>query len=339
MLSPMKNLTLRQLRVFAAAARHMNFSRAAEELHLSQPAVSTQIKEFASSIGLPLFERIGRKTYLTPAGEEMLQCAKGITQRLKEAEDAVARLKGVTGGRLNVAVISAGDYFFPRVLAAFGASHPGVAFNLTVHNRESLLRQLAENLTDLAVMVRPPSDRDIVAGAFAPHPYVIVAAPGHPLAGKRQIPRSALNRERFVQRERGSDTWNSMCEVFGRQVSRLNIAMEISSTETIKQAVVAGMGIAFLSAHTIGLDLLAGNLVVLDVQDFPAMLNWYLVHNRTKRLPPVAAAFKEFLLRDGASLIERLVHFELSGSSPRSRPVQTGSPRARKRVARARQGR
>ena len=337
MLWPMKHVTLRQLRVFAAAARHMNFSRAAEELHLSQPAVSSQIKDFASSIGLPLFERIGRKTYLTPAGDEMLQCAKGITQRLKEAEDAVARLKGVTGGRLNVAVISAGDYFFPRVLAEFGASHPGVAFNLTVHNRESLLRQLAENLTDLAVMVRPPSDRDIIAIPFAPHPYVIVAAPGHPLAGKRQIPRSALNRERFVQRERGSDTWNSMCEVFGRQVSRLNIAMEISSTETIKQAVVAGMGIAFLSAHTIGLDLLAGNIVVLDVQDFPAMLNWYLVHNRTKRLPPVAAAFKDFLLREGASLIERLVHFELSGSSPRSRPAQPGGPRARRRVARSRQ--
>jgi DNA-binding transcriptional LysR family regulator len=334
---PMKNVTLRQLRVFAAAARHMNFSRAAEELHLSQPAVSTQIKEFASSIGLPLFERIGRKSYLTAAGEEMLQCAKGITQRLKEAEDALARLKGVTGGRLNVAVISAGDYFFPRVLAAFGASHPGVAFNLTVHNRESLLRQLAENLTDLAVMVRPPSDRHIVALPFAPHPYVIVAAPSHPLAGKPQIPRSALNRERFVQRERGSDTWNSMCEVFGRQINRLNIAMQISSTETIKQAVVAGMGIAFLSAHTIGLDLLAGNLVVLDVQDFPAMLNWYLVHNRTKRLPPVAAAFKDFLLREGASLIERLVHFELSGASPRSRAVRAAPRRPRKRVARGHQ--
>src|SRR6202158_2748727 len=320
MLRPMKNVTLRQLRVFAAAARHMNFSRAAEELHLSQPAVSTQLKEFASHVGLPLFERIGRKTYLTPAGEEMLHCARAITQRIKEAEDALAQLKGVTGGRLDVAVISAGDYFFPRVLAAFGASHPGVAFNLTVHNRESLLHQLGENLTDLAVMVRPPTDMDTVAVAFAPHPYVIVASPSHPLAGKRQIPRSALNRERFVQREQGSDTWNSMCEVFGRQINRLNIAMEISSTETIKQAVVAGMGIAFLSAHTISLDLLAGTLVLLDVQDSPAMLNWYLVHNRTKRLPPVAAAFKEFLLREGASLIERLVHFELSGSSPQVRP-------------------
>jgi DNA-binding transcriptional LysR family regulator len=319
MLAAMRHVTLRQLRVFAAAARHMNFSRAAEELHLSQPAVSTQIKEFAAGVGLPLFERIGRSTYLTPAGEEMLQCARAITQRLKEAEDALAQLKGVTGGRLNVAVISAGDYFFPRVLAAFGAGHPGVTFNLTVHNREGLLRQLKDNLTDLAVMVRPPADMDVVAVPFAPHPYVIIAAPDHPLAGARQIPRAALNRERFLLREQGSDTWNSMREVFGRQFSRLNVAMQIHSTETIKQAVVAGMGIAFLSAHTIGLDLRAGNLVVLEVQDFPAMLHWYLVHNRTKRLPPVAAVFKEFLLREGAPLIERLVRIGPVGRSREGR--------------------
>lgn len=323
----MRNVSLRQLRVFTAAARHMNFSRAAEELHLSQPAVSTVLKQLASQVGLPLFERIGRKTYLTPAGQQMLECARTITQRMSEAEAALAQLKGVTGGRLNVAVISAGDYFFPRVLAAFGASHPGVTFNLTVHNREGLLRHLADNLTDLAVMVRPPPDMDIVAIPFAPHPYVIVAAPGHPLAGERQIPRAALNRERFVAREPGSDTWNSMREVFGRQFPRLNIAMQIHSTETIKQAVVAGFGIAFLSAHTIGLDLVARNLVILDVQDFPAMLSWYLVHNRTKHLPPVAAAFKDFLLRDGAPLIERLVRFE--GPAPPGAPARAGRPRGR----------
>ncbi len=316
----MKHVTLRQLRVFLSAARHMNFSRAATELHLTQPAVSTQIKELAADAGLPLFERIGRRTYLTPAGEEVLECAKAITQRLREAEDALGRLRGITGGRLNVAVISAGDYFFPRLLAAFGASHPGVSFNLTVHNRDGLLRQLADNLTDLAIMVRPPRDMDTVAVAFAPHPYVIVAPPDHPLAGARQIPRAALNRERFVLREQGSDTWNSMREVFGRQFSRLNIAMQIQSTETIKQAVVAGFGIAFLSAHTIALDLLAGHLVVLDVQDFPAMLSWYLVHNRAKRLPPVAAAFKDFLLREGAPLIERLVKLGAPAASQATRP-------------------
>jgi len=313
----MKNITLRQLRVFATAARHMNFSRAAEELHLSQPAVSTQIKEFAAAVGLPLFERIGRRAYLTAAGREMQACASAIAQRLREAEETVAQLKGVKGGCLNVAVISAGDYFFPRVLSAFGAAHPGVTFNLTVHNREGLLRQLADNLTDLAIMVRPPADADIVALPFAPHPYVIVAAPGHPLAGERDIPRAALNTERFVLREHGSDTWNSAREVFGRQFARLNIAMQLHSTETIKQAVVAGMGIAFLSAHTIGLDLKAGNLVVLDVQGFPALLKWYLVHNRSKRLPPVAAAFKEFLLTEGAPLIARLVQWESGQAAPR----------------------
>ena len=323
----MKHVTLRQLRVFLAAARHMNFSRAAEELHLTQPAVSTQIKELATELGLPLFERIGRRTYLTPAGEEMLQCARAIVQRLKETEEALAQLKGLTGGRLNVAVISAGDYFFPRVLAAFGAQHPGISFNLTVHNREGLLRHLADNLTDLAVMVRPPSDMDTIAIPFAPHPYVVVASPDHPLATARQIPRSALNRERFVQREHGSDTWNSMREVFGRQFPRLNIAMQIQSTETIKQAVVAGMGLAFLSAHTLALDLRAGNLVVLDVQGFPAMLNWYLVHNRAKRLPPAASAFKEFLLREGAPLIERLMPIEFATAS---RPVERGTRSSRK---------
>jgi DNA-binding transcriptional LysR family regulator len=323
----MQHVTLRQLRVFLAAARHMNFSRAAEELHLTQPAVSTQIKELASGVGLPLFERIGRRTYLTPAGEELLQCARAIGQRLRETDEALAQLKGVTGGRLNVAVISAGDYFFPRLLAAFGARHPGITFALTVHNREGLLRQLAENLADLAVMVRPPRDMDIVAIPFAPHPYVIVAPPDHPLARERQIPRSALSRERFVLREHGSDTWNSMREVFGRQFARLNIAMQIQSTETIKQAVVAGFGIAFLSAHTLALDLRAGNLVVLDVQGFPAMLLWYLVHNRAKRLPPVAAAFKEFLLRDGAALIEQLVSLEPHGGERPPRAARRAPPR------------
>jgi LysR family transcriptional regulator, low CO2-responsive transcriptional regulator len=334
----MRNVTLRQLRVFEAVARHMNFSRAAEELHLSQPAVSTQVKELATHVGLPLFERLGRKTYLTPAGEEMLHCARSITQRIRETEDAVARLRGVTGGRLNVAVISAGDYFFPRVLAEFARLHPGVSFNLTVHNREGLLRQISENLTDLAVMVRPPADPDTVAVPFAPHPYVIVAAPGHPLAGARRIPREALTKERFIQRERGSDTWNSMREVFGRRFARLSTTMEIRSTETIKQMVVAGMGIAFLSAHTIGLEQKNGILTVLDVEGFPAMLNWYLVHHRSKRLPPVALAFKEFLMREGAALIERLVHFEFPGDAPpaaaaRSRPPAAANPRRRSPTA------
>lgn len=308
----MKHVTLRQLQVFEVAARCLNFSRAAEELHLSQPAISTQLKTLAMEVGLPLFERLGRKTYLTPAGRELLQCTTAITERLHEARDAIAQLKGITGGRLNVAVISAGDYFFPRLLSAFTAMHPGVTLNLTVHNRDGLLRELLDNRTDLAVMVRPPADPELLAQSFAPHPYVIVAPPDHPLVGVRQIPRTLLNKERFIVRERGSDTWNSMKEVFGKQFPKLSVAMELQSMETIKQAVIAGMGIAFLSAHTIGLELQTGRLAVLDVQGFPGMLNWYLVHHRAKRLTPVAQAFKAFLLSEGAELIDRLVQFGFS---------------------------
>jgi len=303
----MRHATLRQLRVFDVAARHMNFSRAAEELHLTQPAVSTLIKQLAAHAGLPLFERVRQKLYLTPAGEELLRCSRSIAHLVQETEAAIGRLRGVSGGRLNVAVISAGDYFFPRVLAEFQHRHPGVELNLQVHNRESLLRCLADNLTDLAVMVRPPPRGECVAERFAPHPYVIVAAPQHPLVGRQHIPLETVLQEPFVVREKGSDTWKSMEESFGIDLGRLRIAMEIKSTETIKQAVIAGMGISFLSRHTIGLELESGRLAVLDVQGFPAILSWYVVHRREKRLPPAALAFKEYLVREGAALIERFV--------------------------------
>jgi len=320
----MKNATLRQLKVFEAVARHLNFSRAAEELHLTQPAVSTQIKQLAAHAGLPLFEQAGKRTYLTPAGVELLGHGRAIIERFREAEEAMARLKGVAGGTLNVAVISAGDYVFPRLLAEFTRRHRGVTLKLAVRNREELVRQLAENMTDLAVMVRPPDGADMVGEPFAPHPYVIVAAPDHPLARRRRIPIGALLRERFVVRERGSDTWSSMQQAFGRRLARLNIAMEITSTETIKQAVIAGMGISFLSAHTISLEMRVRNLAVLDVQGFPLWLNWYVVHRRDKRLPPVAIAFRSFLLDEGAAQIERITDVKL-----RPAPAPSRARRAR----------
>jgi LysR family transcriptional regulator, low CO2-responsive transcriptional regulator len=305
----MKNATLRQLKVFEAVARHLSFSRAAEELHLTQPAVSTQVSKLEEHAGLALFEQLGKKIHLTPAGVEMLRSGRTIIQQFKELEEAMTQFKGVSGGKLNVAVISAGDYFFPRLLVEFASRHSGVTLNLVVCNREELLDQLAGNLTDLAVMVRPPLEMDTVNEAFAPHPYVIVAAPGHPLAGRKRIPVSRLAREPFVVREKGSDTWNSMQQGFGTRLPQLNIAMEIKSTETIKQAVMAGMGVSFLSAHTISRELQAGSLAVLDVQGFPLMLNWYVVHRRAKRLPPVAQAFRSFLASEGASLIEQAIGF------------------------------
>jgi DNA-binding transcriptional LysR family regulator len=301
----MKNATLRQLKVFEAVARNLSFSRAAEELHLTQPAVSTQVKKLEEHAGLPLFEQLGKKIHLTPAGHEMLHSGRVIIQQFSEIEQAMTQFKGVAGGKLNVTVISAGDYFFPRLLVDFAKRHSGVTLNFGVCNREELLEQLTDNLTDLAIMVRPPLDMDTVNEPFAPHPYVIVAAPDHPLAGKRRIPVLRLAREPFVVREKGSDTWNSMQEGFGAHLAQLNIAMEIKSTETIKQAVMAGMGVTFLSAHTISRELRAGSLTVLDVQGFPLMLHWYVVHRKNKRLPPVAQAFKAFLINEGAALIEQ----------------------------------
>lgn len=185
----MKHATLRQLKVFESVARLLSFSRAGEELHLTQPAVSTQVKKLEDHSGMPLFEQFGKKIYLTAAGAELLEISRNIIAQFEAAESAMTQLKGVSGGKLNVAVISAGDYFFPRLLVEFVGRHKGVVLNFTVHNRDGLLSHMAANLTDLCVMVRPPQEPelDTVGEAFAPHPYVIVAAPGHALVGKKKL--------------------------------------------------------------------------------------------------------------------------------------------------------
>ena len=314
----MKHATLRQLKVFEAVARLASQSRAAEALHVTQPAVSTQIAKLEEHAGLPLFEQLGKKLFLTAAGKELLHHGRLIIAQFEAAEAAMAQFKGVAGGRLNVSVISAGDYFLPSLLVAFARRHEGVDLNLSVHSRAELLDRLADNLTDLAVMVRPPDGPDVLAEAFAPHPYVIVAPLGHALLAERDIPLSRLVREPFIVREPGSDTRQSMSDAFGRHAAKLNVALEIKSTETIKQAVIAGMGVAFLSAHTVSRELRDGKLALLDVHGFPLMLHWYLVQRRGKRLPPVAQAFREFLLRDGAALVERIVPLRAGPSARRA---------------------
>ena len=217
----MKHATLRQLKVFEAVARLLSFSRAAEELHLTQPAVSTQVRKLEDHAGNTLFEQFGKKVYLTAAGTELLQLSRAIIQQFEAAENAMLQFKGISGGKLNVGVISAGDYFFPRLLVEFAGRHRGVTLNFTVHNREGLLTHIAENLTDLAIMVRPPTDLDTLNQPFAPHPYVIIAAPTHPLVGVKGVPLKRLIREPFVVRERASDTWHSMEEGFGAALSEI----------------------------------------------------------------------------------------------------------------------
>lgn len=303
----MKNATLRQFRVFEAAARLASFSGAARELHLTQPAVSIQIKQLEENAGLPLFEQIGRKIYLTAAGRQMEHYARAILGLVVEAGEAFAALKGVTGGTLNIAAISAGNYFLPELISRFQARHEGVKVRLLVENREGLLRRLADNETDLAVMGRPPHSEEMVAESFAPHPHVIVASARHPLAKQRDIPLRQLANENWIVREQGSDTRMAMIETFAAQRFDPIIAMEVPSNDTIKQAVIAGMGISFLSAYTVGLEFETGRLVILDVRGFPVMRNWFVVHLQKKWLPPVAVAFREFLQTEGENALASIL--------------------------------
>ena len=303
----MRNVTLRQLRTFAEVARRQSFTAAAKALHLTQPAVSMQVRLLEDAAGLPLVEQLGRRIHLTDAGRELLRYAAGISDLLREAEDAMKALQGVGGGELSLAVTSTAKYFAPRLLAEFRRSHPEARLRLAVSNREAVVRELTENTVDLAVMGRPPRGLDTEAAPFARHPIGIIAAPDHPLAGRKRLPLERLAGETFIIRERGSGTRAAMEHVFAERGFKAGETLEMSSNETIKQAVMAGMGIAFLSMHTIGLELRAGRLALLAVNGLPVMREWYVIHRRGKRLSPAAQAFKSFLLEQGAALIERTV--------------------------------
>ena len=303
----MKHATLRQLRTFTEVARRLSYTAAAKALHLTQPAVSMQVRQLEQAAGLPLLEQVGRRVHLTDAGRELLRYAAGISDLLREAEDAMNALQGVGGGELSIAVTSTAKYFAPRLLAEFRRSHPEARLRLAVSNREAVVRELTDNTVDLAVMGRPPRGLDTEAAPFARHPIAIIAAPDHPLVGRKRLPLERLAGETFIIRERGSGTRAAMEHVFAERDFSARETLEMSSNETIKQAVMAGMGIAFLSMHTIGLELRAGRLALLAVNGLPVMREWYVIHRRGKRLSPAAQAFKSFLLEQGAGLIARAV--------------------------------
>ncbi len=301
----MKNATLRQLRVFEAAARHLSLTRAAEELHLTPPAVSIQVRQLEGHAHAELFERVGRGLKLTEAGIEVLARARDILTQIRAAEEAIEGLASLEQGTLEIAVINAGDYFFPWIVAAFREGHPSIRVRLAVGNREELLARLAAHEIDLAVMSHPPAQAQFAAEAFAPHPHVIVAAPGHPLAAKRSVALERVAREPLITREPGSATRLAMDQVFSEAGVVPSIEMEIASNETIKQAVAAGFGVGFLSAHAVRQELALGTLVVVAVKGFPVMRQWYVVHRRDRRLPRITEAFRKFVVKEGARLIAR----------------------------------
>jgi len=291
------NLTFRQLRVFLEVARQGSVTRAAEALHLTPPAVSMQVKEIESQVGLQLFDRSGRSLSLSTAGEYFSVHAKRMVGALRDAENAMARFKRLEHGLLTAGMVSTAKYFVPRLLALFRADHPGIDVRLVVTaNREALLSLLEAGDCDLAVMGRPPRELAARSEAFAAHPLVFVCPPRHELLSVGHAPVGALAAYPFIVREQGSGTRQAMEKFFADHRFEPRITMEMGSNETIKQAVMAGMGVSFLSLHTIGLELRNGLLSLLDVAGTPLIRNWNLVHLQSKVLSPAAEAFRYFVL-------------------------------------------
>ncbi len=299
------NITFRQLRVFAEVASQGSMARAAETLHLSAPAVSMQVKEIEGQVGLPLFDRQGRTVVLSTAGEYFLVHAKRILAALKEADDAMARMKRVERGLLTIGMVSTAKYFVPHLLARFHQDHPGVDVRLrVVGNREQLVALMQTGEADLSIMGRPPRELATRSESFARHPLVFIAPPGHPLLQQPQAPVAALAPYEFIAREHGSGTRNAMASFFAEHHFEPRIAMEMSSNETIKQAVIAGMGLSFLSLHTVGLEIRNGLLKVLDIAGTPVMRMWNVVHLGSRVLSPAAEAFRYFMIEQGQAFLQ-----------------------------------
>jgi len=293
------HITIRQLQVFEAVARQLSYTRAAEELHLTQPAVSMQVKQLESSVGLSLFEQLGKRVFMTQAGETMLRHAQTIMRHLATAREEMDELKGVDSGRLRIAVASTVNYFATRLLATFARLHPSVQITLDVTNRETLLQKLEDNQPDIVLMGKPPKDLDLDADAFMDNPLIMIARPDHPLSKHRSIALKELNEETFVVRESGSGTRIAMERFFDQKSFAPSATIEMTGNETIKQSVDAGLGLAIVSVHTVELELTLERLIRLDIRGMPIMRRWYVGHRRGKRLSPTAQAFRQFVLDEG----------------------------------------
>lgn len=291
-------LSLRQLQVFESVARHLNHSRAAAELFLSQPAVSMQIKQAEQTIGMPLFEQVGKKLFLTEAGREMLHYSRSIVLLMQEMETVFGEMKGLEHGHLNIAVVSTANYFMPQLLAKFIQAHPKIKVSLSVANRDAVIKQLEDNSADLAIMGQPPEGTDMVAEPFMENPLVVIAAPTHPLSLVTHIQAKQLVKETFLLREQGSGTRGVVERFFASHKLPLPAHMAMDTNEAIKQSVQAGMGIGIISSHGIELELETKRLVVLDVDHFPIVRHWYIVHRKDKRASVAAQELARFLAEE-----------------------------------------
>jgi DNA-binding transcriptional LysR family regulator len=290
--------TFRQLEIFEAIARLGSFTRASEELFLTQPTVSMQIKKLTESVGAPLIEQVGKKIRLTPDGQELALATREIFSILDHFTMSVDERRGLKQGKLSLMAITTASYFAPRLLGEFSKLYPGIDVSLRVTNKEQVLASMADNLDDLYFVGQPPEDIDVIATPIMDNPIVVLAPPDHPLAGKKNIPLERIAHETWLMRERGSGTRNAIERTFSGHGLNIHPRLELGSNEAIKQAILAGLGISALSRHALSLNQ-PGQFAVLDVKGFPILRHWYAVYPAGRQLSVVAQAFLEYLLGRG----------------------------------------
>ncbi len=318
----MRQVTLHQLKVFEVAARHSSFTRAAEELYLTQPTVSMQIKQLTRLVGLPLFEQIGKKLYLTEAGRQLYATCQEIFAHLNRFDMTVADLKGLKQGRLSLAVVTTAKYIVPRLLGPFCRRYPGIDIALEVTNHDQIELRMAENRDDLYIMSQVPPSPELDARPFLENPLIVLAPRDHPLAGQTRIPLSQLANESFIMRESGSGTRRSVQKLFDRAGITLQVKMELAGNETIKQAIAGGLGISVLSRHTLALDGETHQFAILDVEGFPIANQWYVVTLKDKHPSIVATTFLEYLFTEGTEIARRAIAW---ADAPARQPVANGT--------------
>ncbi|NDJ19710.1 LysR substrate-binding domain-containing protein [Myxacorys almedinensis] len=300
----MQNATLHQLKVFEAVARHSSFTRAAEELFLTQPTVSMQVKQLSKTVGMPLFEQVGKKLFLTSAGKELYATCQDVFQRMTEFEIAIADLKGLKQGTLRLAVVTTAKYVIPRILGPFCQRYPGIDISLTVTNHQHVLDSLSSNRDDLYILSQLPDESDAKVYPFLENPLVVLAPCNHPLAKEKDIPLIRMAEEPFIMREPGSGTRKAVQKLFDQHGLPLKVKLDLGSNEAIKQAIAGGMGLSVLSKHTLALEGLNNQLIILDVEGFPIERYWYVVHPSGKQLSAIARAFFDYLLNEGKRVAE-----------------------------------
>jgi len=302
-----RNLNLLQLQTLESIAEARSLVAAAAALHMTPAALTARLKGLESAVGMALFDRTSMGLRLNPAGEIARELGAGVQRAVQEFEEAMQAVKTGQGGRLSVGVVSTAKYFAPRLIAAFVDRHPKLELRFRIGNRDEIVGLLKSRDVEIALAGRPPADLPVAKAAVGPHPYVMIAPPGHRLASAGRIARESLAGEAFLFREPGSGT-RSLFDYFigDTEIRRIQLGMELGSNETIKQAVMAGLGIALISAHTIAAEIADGRLVVLDVEGLPIVRQWFVLHRTDRPLSPAGRAFRDFAQEHGGAFLPAL---------------------------------